>query len=168
MRRYETIVILKPSLGEAENQAITDRAVGIIEQFDGSMVRIDNWGLKKTAYPIDKETQGYYVYLQYAGLPAGVFEMERLFRIDEKVMKYLTVKLQDVFTALPEDEVAEETEGESEAAPEAAEEKTEASKEATESTPAAVEEKGGETKEESESAPAAPEEEGEASKPAED
>ncbi len=140
MRRYETIVILKPSLGEAENQAITDRAVEIIEQFDGSIVRIDNWGLRKTAYPIDKETQGYYVYLQYAGLPAAVFEMERVFRIDEKVMKYLTVKLQDVFTALPEDEVVEETESESEAAPEAAEEKTEESKEATESAPAAAEE----------------------------
>ncbi|MCA1764729.1 MAG: 30S ribosomal protein S6 [Desulfobulbaceae bacterium] len=153
MRRYETIVILKPSLGEAENQAITDRAVGIIEQFDGSIVRIDNWGLRKTAYPIDKETQGYYVYLQYAGLPAAVFEMERVFRIDEKVMKYLTVKLQDVFTALPEDEVVEETESESEAAPVAAEEKTEESKEATESTPAAAEEEG--------------EEKAEASKPAE-
>ncbi|MFO7606773.1 MAG: 30S ribosomal protein S6 [Desulfurivibrionaceae bacterium] len=153
MRRYETIVILKPSLGEAENQAITDRAVEIIEQFDGSIVRIDNWGLRKTAYPIDKETQGYYVYLQYAGLPAAVFEMERVFRIDEKVMKYLTVKLQDVFTALPEDEVVKETESESEAAPEAPEETTEESKEATESAPEAAEEES--------------EENAEASKPAE-
>ncbi|MDT8335296.1 MAG: 30S ribosomal protein S6 [Desulfurivibrionaceae bacterium] len=125
MRRYETIVILKPSLGDAENQAIIDRAVATIEQFDGSIVKIDNWGLRKTAYPIDKETQGYYVYLQYAGLPAGVFEMERVFRIDEKVMKYLTVKLQDVFAALPEDEAVEETESAAESAPETVEVKTE-------------------------------------------
>ncbi|MDF1577335.1 MAG: 30S ribosomal protein S6 [Desulfobulbales bacterium] len=125
MRRYETIVILKPSLGDAENQAIIDRAVATIEQFDGSIVKIDNWGLRKTAYPIDKETQGYYVYLQYAGLPAGVFEMERVFRIDEKVMKYLTVKLQDVFAALPEDEAVEETENAAESAPETVEVKTE-------------------------------------------
>jgi len=132
MRRYETIAILKPSLGEAENQAIIDRTVGTIEEFGGSIVKIDKWGLRKTAYPIDKETQGYYVYLQYAGLPAGVLEMERVFRIDEKVMKFLTVKLQDVFTALPEDEVTEEPESASEAAEEEVEEKAEA-EETTES-----------------------------------
>jgi len=132
MRRYETIAILKPSLGESENQAIIDRTVGTIEEFGGSIVKIDKWGLRKTAYPIDKETQGYYVYLQYAGLPAGVLEMERVFRIDEKVMKFLTVKLQDVFTALPEDEVTEEPESASEAAEEEVEEKAEA-EETTES-----------------------------------
>lgn len=141
MRRYETIVILKPSLGEAENQEIIDRAVATVEQFDGSMVKIDKWGLRKTAYPIDKETQGYYVYLQYAGLPAGVSEMERLFRIDEKVMKYLTVKLQDVFTALPEDEAVEETEAESEGESPAAEEKSEEGAEAAETGDEKVEEK---------------------------
>jgi small subunit ribosomal protein S6 len=125
MRRYETIVILKPSLGEAENQAIIDRATGTIEEFEGSIVKIDKWGLRKTAYPIMKETQGYYVYIQYAGQPTAVDEMERVFRIDEKVMKYLTVKLQDVFKALPEDEAAKETESESAAAPEKVEEKAE-------------------------------------------
>jgi small subunit ribosomal protein S6 len=125
MRRYETIVILKPSLGEAENQAIIDRATGTIEEFEGSIVKIDKWGLRKTAYPIMKETQGYYVYIQYAGQPAAVDEMERVFRIDDKVMKYLTVKLQDVFKALPEDEAAKETESESAAAPEKVEEKAE-------------------------------------------
>jgi small subunit ribosomal protein S6 len=106
MRRYETIVILKPSLGEAENQTIIDRTTGTIAEFGGSIVKIDKWGLRKTAYPINKETQGYYVYLQYAGMPAGVDEMERVFRIDDSVLKFLTVKLQDVFAALPEDEDA--------------------------------------------------------------
>ena len=134
MRRYETIVILKPSLGEAENQAIIDRAIGTIEEFEGSIVKIDKWGLRKTAYPIMKETQGYYVYMQYAGQPAAVDEMERVFRIDEKVMKYLTVKLQDVFTALPEDEAAKEAESESVAAPEKAAEKVEEKEQAAATT----------------------------------
>jgi small subunit ribosomal protein S6 len=107
MRRYETIVILRPSLGEADNQAVIDRSISTIEDFDGSVIKTDKWGLKKLAYPINKETQGYYVYIQYAGLPAGVDEMERVFRIDDKAMKYMTVKLQDVFTPLPEDEAVE-------------------------------------------------------------
>ena len=83
MRRYETIVILKPSLGEADNQAVIDRAVGIIENFGGSIIKIDKWGLKKLAYLINKENQGFYVHILYAGLPAGVDEMERVFRIDD-------------------------------------------------------------------------------------
>lgn len=134
MRRYETIVILKPSLGEAENQAIIDRATGTIEEFEGSIVKIDMWGLRKTAYPIMKETQGYYVYMQYAGQPAAVDEMERVFRIDDKVMKYLTVKLQDVFTALPEDEAAKEAESEPVAAPEKVAEKVEENEKAADTT----------------------------------
>jgi small subunit ribosomal protein S6 len=126
MRRYETIVILKPSLGEAENQAIIDLATGTIEQFDGSIVKIDKWGLRKTAYPIKKDTQGYYVYLQYAGMPAAVNEIERVFRIDDKVLKYLTVKLQDVFSPLPEDKGPAEAESAPNASVETAEEATEA------------------------------------------
>ena len=107
MRRYETIVILRPSLGEADSQAVIDRATEIIKNFEGSIIKIDKWGLKKLAYLIKKETQGYYVHIVYAGLPAGVEEMERVFRIDDKVMKFLTVKLQDVYTPLPEDTAAE-------------------------------------------------------------
>lgn len=104
MRRYETITILNPSLGEDDIQAVIDRSTGIIEDFKGSIVKIDRWGLKKLAYLINKEHQGYYIYLQYAGLPDAINELERIYRIDDRVLKFLTVKLQDVFSALPEDD----------------------------------------------------------------
>lgn len=107
MRRYETIIILKPSLGDDENQAVLDRAAGNIEDGGGALIKTDNWGLKTLAYEIQKETQGYYIYFQYSGTPEAVAEMERLFRIDDRVMKYLTVKLQDVYTHMPEDDVVE-------------------------------------------------------------
>ena len=81
-----------------------------------------------------KETQVYYVYVQYAGQPAAVDEMERVFRIDDKVMKYLTVKLQDAFTALPEDEAAKEAESEPVAAPEKVEAKVEEKEKAADTT----------------------------------
>jgi small subunit ribosomal protein S6 len=138
MRRYETIVILRPSLGEADNQAIIDRAIGTIEDFDGSVIKTDKWGLKKLAYPIKKEAQGYYVYIQYAGLPAGVDEMERVFRIDDKVMKYMTVKLQDVFTPLPEDEAVETEEAAAEPAAETAETEEDAAEPAAEAAETAT------------------------------
>lgn len=99
MRRYETIFIIKPSVGEDEITAIIDKTTGIIEQFDGSIVNLDHWGLKKLAYPIKKELQGYYVFAEYAGKPEAVAEAERIFKIDDRVLKFMTIKTQDVFVA---------------------------------------------------------------------
>lgn len=125
MRRYETIAILKPSLGEDDLKAVIDRSTGIIEGFGGSIVKLDRWGLKKLAYLIGKEQQGFYLYIQYAGVPAAVSELERIYRIDDRVMKFLTVKLQEVFADLPEDTVTAPADGEP-AAPVSAESTEEA------------------------------------------
>jgi len=95
MRRYETIFIVRPNIGEDEIEAITSRSVATIEGDGGTIIRINNWGLKKLAYLIKKETQGYYVHVDYAGVPASVAEIERIFRIDDRILKYLTVKLAD-------------------------------------------------------------------------
>lgn len=95
MRRYETIFIVRPNVGEDEIEAITSRTTSIIENDGGTILRINNWGLKKLAYLIKKENQGYYVYLDYAGSPVSIAEIERLFKIDDRVLKYLTVKLAD-------------------------------------------------------------------------
>jgi small subunit ribosomal protein S6 len=95
MRRYETIIIVRPNVTEDEIDAIVSRSTSIIEGDEGTVIRIDKWGLKKLAYLIKKESQGYYIYIDYAGVPASVTEMERIFRIDDKVLKYLTVKLAD-------------------------------------------------------------------------
>ena len=95
MRRYETIFIVKPNVAEDEIEAITGKATATIEGDGGTILRINNWGLKKLAYLIKKESQGYYVYLDYAGIPVSVAEIERIFRIDDRILKYLTVKLSD-------------------------------------------------------------------------
>jgi small subunit ribosomal protein S6 len=95
MRRYETIFIVRPNVAEDEIEAITRKATATIEGDGGTILRINNWGLKKLAYLIKKESQGYYVYLDYAGIPVSVAEIERIFRIDDRILKYLTVKLSD-------------------------------------------------------------------------
>jgi small subunit ribosomal protein S6 len=95
MRRYETIFIVRPNVAEGDIETVINRTVSIIEGDGGTIIRIDKWGLKKLAYLIKKESQGYYVYVDYAGVPASVSEIERLFRIDDQVLKYLTVKLED-------------------------------------------------------------------------
>ena len=113
MRRYETIVIIRPNAGEAELTGITDKITGIIENSGGSIVRIDNWGLKKLAYLIKQEQQGHYIYIEYAGMPAAVSEIERILRIDDLALKYLTVKTQETYVEdepAPAETVEEQTE----------------------------------------------------------
>ena len=97
MRRYETISIISPNLGEDEVKAISQKTAGIIEADGGTILNVDNWGLKKLAYPIDQQQQGYYVYTEFAAVPAAVSEMERIFKIDDNVLKFMTVKLQEVY-----------------------------------------------------------------------
>jgi len=95
MRRYETIFIVRPNAAESDIEAVINKTVSIIEDDGGAIIKIDKWGLKKLAYLIKKESQGYYVYVDYAGIPASVSEIERIFRIDDRILKYLTVKLAD-------------------------------------------------------------------------
>lgn len=99
MRRYETIYILRPSLGENEITTIIENTNQIIKDVDGSIIDLNRWGMKKLAYLVKKETQGYYVFCDYAATPEAVSEMERKFRIDDSVLKYMTVKLADAITA---------------------------------------------------------------------
>lgn len=101
MRRYETIFIIRPNLGEDEINAIIERTSGIITNFTGTTLNVDKWGVKKLAYLVKKENQGFYVYYEYAGTPEAVAEIERLSRIDDKIMKYLTVKTQEAYVPDP-------------------------------------------------------------------
>jgi small subunit ribosomal protein S6 len=99
MRHYETTFILRPNLGEEQTTEIIDRTVGIITGDEGSVICLDRWGVKRLAYEINKEVQGYYVYLNYAAPGKSVDEIERIFRIDDRVLRYLTVKLGEHMTA---------------------------------------------------------------------
>jgi small subunit ribosomal protein S6 len=135
MRRYETIFIVRPNIAEDEIDAVINRTNSIIEGDGGTIIKVDKWGLKKLAYLIKKESQGYYVYVDYAGIPASVSEIERLFRIDDKVLKYLTVKLAD--SCDPEaikEELATAESAETSTEDEAKEEQTTPSKSAETST----------------------------------
>jgi len=113
MRRYEQIYILRPSLSEDEINNVVENTNQIILSENGSIISNDKWGMKKLAYPIKKELQGYYVFCDFAATPAAVSEMERKFRIDDSVLKYLTVKISDSITA--EGISAAQTEAESKA-----------------------------------------------------
>jgi len=99
MRHYETTYILRPNLGEEQFNEIIDRTNAIITNDEGAIICLDRWGMKRLAYEIKKEVQGYYVYLNYAAPGKSVDEIERIFRIDDRVLRYLTIKLNDSMNA---------------------------------------------------------------------
>lgn len=140
MRRYETIAILRPNAGEEEINRVIDTTTQIITDEAGSIIELNKWGVKKLAYLIKKESIGYYVYIDYAGTPAAVAEIERKYRIDDVVLKYMTIKTAAAITgegvaeavaavtareASAAEGEGEETEGEAAPAPAAAKETTE-------------------------------------------
>jgi small subunit ribosomal protein S6 len=91
MRRYETIFIIDPDLSEEERSPIFERITNITPQHGGLLVMFDEWGMKRLAYEIKKKARGYYVRLDYCGTGKLVNEIERFFRIDDRVLKYMTV-----------------------------------------------------------------------------
>ena len=93
MRRYETVMIMDSDISDEEKNTVFDRIEDIIPKYGGELFQFDKWGDKKLAYEIKKKKHGYYIYLNFCGDGNTVNEIERLFRIDERVLKYMTVLL---------------------------------------------------------------------------
>ena len=110
-RMYETIYIVKPDLNDEENKALTTRINEVIEKMNGDVRKLEDWGVRKLAYRINKVARGRYMYLRSDGDAALIAELERRLRLDDRVIRYQTVKLdKDTITVAPAAPVeAEET-----------------------------------------------------------
>jgi small subunit ribosomal protein S6 len=93
MRRYETIIIIDPDLPAEKHEPVLERVKDVIAQQDGYLAFIDDWGNRKLAYEIKKKERGHYVRFDFCGTGVMVDEIERFFRIDDRVLKYMTVLL---------------------------------------------------------------------------
>lgn len=93
MRRYETIVIMDPDLPPEKKEPVLKRVEEAIAQQGGYLAFIDDWGSKKLAYAIKKKERGHFIRFDFCGTAAAVNEIERFFRIDESILKYMTVLL---------------------------------------------------------------------------
>jgi small subunit ribosomal protein S6 len=90
---YESLFILRPSLADDDVQKTLEKVRTTVEKAGGTIERLENWGKKKLAYEVKREKKGLYIQLQFKGNGAAVTEIERLFRLEDAVMKFLTVKL---------------------------------------------------------------------------
>jgi small subunit ribosomal protein S6 len=124
MRRYETIAIIDPDLSDEERAGVLEKTTELIPKEGGFLIMLDEWGNKKLSYEKKKKGRGYYVRIDYCGMGPLVDEIERSFRIDDKVLKFMTVLLEkDADIENIRDEMAKaKSEAEAEAARKKAEE----------------------------------------------
>jgi small subunit ribosomal protein S6 len=95
LKRYETVFITNPDLSDSDAEALAQRFTDLIQKGKGEVIEVQQWGKKKLAYPVDKQTRGYYTLLDYASPPHVIPELERVLRLDDAVLKYLTIMTDD-------------------------------------------------------------------------
>jgi small subunit ribosomal protein S6 len=91
LRRYETILIAHVDLSEDELSSLITRYGGIVTAQKGILVKVERWGKRRLAYLIGKQARGFYILIDYAGVSAMVNELERNLKIDDKILKFMTV-----------------------------------------------------------------------------
>lgn len=93
MNNYETVFILTPVLSEEQAKEAVKKYEAEIAELGGKVLHSESWGLKKLAYPIQKKSTGFYFLLQIEGQGDLIANLELSFKRDERVMRFLTVKM---------------------------------------------------------------------------
>ncbi len=94
---YETTFITRAEMSDDGLKALQDRLNSVVSTFGGEVVLGEDWGKRKLAYPIQKETRAQYTYVVYTGKPGVVHEIERNLRLHDHVLRFLTVNLDTEF-----------------------------------------------------------------------
>jgi small subunit ribosomal protein S6 len=93
MNQYETVFICTPVLSEPQVKEAVKKFRDYITSHGCELLHEENWGMKKLAYPIQKKSTGFYQLFEYKADPAFVAKLETEFRRDEKVIRFMTIKL---------------------------------------------------------------------------
>ena len=93
MNHYETVFILTPVLSDVQMKEAVEKFKTVLTDNDATIVNEENWGLRKLAYPIEKKSTGFYTLIEFDGEPTIVRKLETAYRRDEKVLRFLTFRL---------------------------------------------------------------------------
>ncbi|MCH7396594.1 30S ribosomal protein S6 [Belliella marina] len=89
-KNYETVFILTPVLSDVQMKDTVDKFVNLLKEQGAEIVNVENWGLKKMAYAIQKKSTGFYVLIEFKAEPTLIKKFELEIRRDEKVLRFLT------------------------------------------------------------------------------
>ncbi len=95
VREYETIYILRPDVDTEAAERVQGRVADALEREQGRLVKVEAWGRRRLAYPVRKQRKGVYVYLKYVGGGGLVAEVERNLKLQDAVIKFMTVQTAD-------------------------------------------------------------------------
>lgn len=95
MANYESVLIARQDLGAAQVNSLVSDLSEVIKKEGGEVVKVDNWGLKNLAYRIKKNRKGHYVLLNIVAPSSAISEYERLIRLNEDVIRYMTVRVDE-------------------------------------------------------------------------
>lgn len=94
MSFYEHVFVTRQDLTPSQVDELTEKFAGIVEKEGGKVTKRENWGLRNLAYRIQKNRKGYYVLMNIDAPATAVQELERKMRIDEDIIRHLTVKVE--------------------------------------------------------------------------
>lgn len=112
MRKYETVFILDPALDSSTTDQEIKKVEDLIVNHEGKVLKVDRWGMKRLAYPIEKKQQGYYTLILFKGEGDLINELERNYRLNESCLRYLTVISEDQIERIAEPSSKEKEEEE--------------------------------------------------------
>ncbi len=93
MNHYETVFILTPVLSDEQMKEAVEKFKDVLKENDAKLVNEELWGLRKLAYPIQKKSTGFYVLFEFEAEPTIVKRLETAYRRDERVIRFLTFRL---------------------------------------------------------------------------
>lgn len=93
MNQYETVFILTPVLSDDQAKETVEKFVTLLKNNGAEIINEEKWGLKKMAYAIDKKSTGFYNLVEFKAEPTVVNTLETGYRRDERVIRFMTVKL---------------------------------------------------------------------------
>ncbi len=91
---YENVFIARQDLTPAKVKELADKFAAVIKENGGVVAKTEDWGLRELAYKIQKNRKGYYTMIAMDAPATAVMEMERLMRLDENILRHLTVKVE--------------------------------------------------------------------------
>ena len=96
MSYYENVFITRQELGDKDIDGVISNLTAILKKSNDSVMHTEMWGLRNLAYKIDKNKKGHYVMLQIEGDGAAIKELERNMRIDENIIRFLSLKIDSI------------------------------------------------------------------------
>ncbi len=90
---YETTFVVAGDLTEQEHKEVSEKFLNILKNGEADILNVEQWGLRRLAYPINAKFNGYYTFVEFNAFGELIEKLEREYRYDERVIRFLTVRL---------------------------------------------------------------------------